>query len=349
MKIVHLIFSLNLGGAETMLVDIINQQVCSNEVILCVINKVYNEKLLDNISNEAQVVLLNRKESSRNIIDLFKLNICLYKLKPDIVHCHDSNIIEYLLFASYYHTILTVHDTKLPLKGINKFRCKIAISYSVAVMLQKKGITNISMIHNGINVKSVTNKKKCQYDSCIHIIQVSRLEHMKKGQHLIIEAIALLEKRLPHIKVKVDFIGTGSSESYLKKLAKDLDVFDNVRFLGVRNREYVYSHLKDYDILLQPSIYEGFGLTVVEGMIAGLPVLVSNVEGPMEIIQSGQYGYYFQVGNAKDMVNKLVYMIQNPVEVSEIAKKGQAYATTHFDITELVLKYDELYKKIVNE
>ena len=69
MKIVHLIFSLNLGGAEAMLIDIINQQVYRNEVTLCIINKAYNEKLLDNISNEVQIILLNRKESSRDIKD----------------------------------------------------------------------------------------------------------------------------------------------------------------------------------------------------------------------------------------------------------------------------------------
>ena len=97
--------------------------------------------------------------------------------------------------------------------------------------------------------------------------------------------------------------------------------------------------------MVQPSIYEGFGLTVAEGMIAGLPVLVSDVEGPMEIIQNGQYGYCFQVGNAEDMANKLVEMLQNPIKVYEIARIGQVYATSHFDIKELVLKYDELYKK----
>ncbi|EOA58194.1 MULTISPECIES: glycosyltransferase [Bacteroides] len=345
MKIVHLIFSLNLGGAEAMLIDIINQQVYRNEVTLCIINKAYNEKLLDNISNEVQIILLNRKESSRDIKDLFRLNICIYKIKPDIIHCHDSNIIKYLLFSSHYCTILTVHDTKLPLKGINKFKHIIAISSSVATMLQNKGMTNISIIYNAVNAKNINAKQKYQYNSCIRIIQVSRLEHLKKGQHLTIKALALLKRKLPHIQVDIDFIGTGSSKNYLEKLAKSLDVSNNIHFLGIRNREYVYSHLKDYDLLVQPSIYEGFGLTVAEGMIAGLPVLVSDVEGPMEIIQNGQYGYCFQVGNAEDMANKLVEMLQNPIKVYEIARIGQVYATSHFDIKELVLKYDELYKK----
>ena len=49
MKILHIIFSFNIGGSETMLVDIINKQVQKHEVTLCVINNLYDEKLLNTI------------------------------------------------------------------------------------------------------------------------------------------------------------------------------------------------------------------------------------------------------------------------------------------------------------
>lgn len=347
MKILHLIFSLNIGGSENLLVDLINQQVISNEVTLCIINNAYNETLLSNINKKIKIVLLNRKESSHNICDVFRLNFILIQAKPDIVHCHDSNIIQYL-FHPLGHTILTVHSTNLPLKGIKKYKNVVAISKSVAEVLYKKGLNNkITTIYNAINTQSILLKEKKERNKNIpfRLIQVGRLEHLTKGQHLSIKAISLLKKQFPFMEIHIDFIGSGNSETYLKAIAEELDVISNVHFLGARSKEYVYTHLKNYDILLQPSIIEGFGLTVAEGMVAGLPVLVSDVEGPMEIIQNGEYGYCFQVGNAEDMANKLIEMLQNPTKASEIARNGQAYATSHFDIKELVLKYDELYKK----
>ena len=87
MKILHLIFSLNIGGSENLLVDLINQQVISNEVTLCIINNAYNETLLSNINKKIKIVLLNRKESSHNICDVFRLNFILIQAKPDIVYC----------------------------------------------------------------------------------------------------------------------------------------------------------------------------------------------------------------------------------------------------------------------
>ena len=55
----------------------------------------------------------------------------------------------------------------------------------------------------------------------------------------------------------------------------ELNLEKHVRFLGNQSREYVYSHLKDYDLFVQPSRFEGFGLTVAEAMAACVPVLVT--------------------------------------------------------------------------
>ena len=74
MKILHLIFSFNVGGAETMLIDIINQQIQKHKVALLIINNQYNETLIRKINSKVDIILLNRIPKSRNIVDVFRLN-----------------------------------------------------------------------------------------------------------------------------------------------------------------------------------------------------------------------------------------------------------------------------------
>lgn len=345
MKILHLIFSMEVGGAETMLVDIINQQVLNHEVCLYVINDQYNQHVLNKISNKCNIILQNRKVGSRHIKDIIKLNKFVLSFCPTIIHCHDSNIINYILVRFFFHTILTVHDTKLSLVGAKKYRDIIAISKAVGDDLRTRGITKYQIVYNGVKANTISTKIVFKtINHSFRIVQVGRLEHLKKGQHLTLESIHLLKKRFPNIDIKIDFIGIGSSLDYLKNKITQLGIELNVCFLGLKDREYIYSHLKDYDLLVQPSINEGFGLTVIEGMIAGLPVLVSDVEGPMEVIQNGKYGFTFYCNDATDMAKQIGYIINNTEMRSAIAMKGKEYATAHFDISYLIKQYEVIYK-----
>jgi hypothetical protein len=91
MKIVHIIFALQTGGSETMLVDIVNEQVLKVDVNLVIINDSYNKELVQQIDNKVKVYFINRKEGSRNPFSVIKLNALLYYLNADIIHCHNQS------------------------------------------------------------------------------------------------------------------------------------------------------------------------------------------------------------------------------------------------------------------
>lgn len=344
MKIMHLIFSFNVGGSEVLLADVIEQQVKNDTVTLLVINDIYHKELLDSIHHKADVILLNRKKGSRNVIDILKLNWHIFRLRPDMIHCHDSNISKYIAFSTLYSTLLTVHGTKLPLEGIRKYKKIIAISKAVHAELTQRNITPTDIVYNGIRTSSISLKEK-NYNSgnMFRIVQVGRLEFSKKGQDTSLRAISILKQKHPQCHIHIDFIGIGSSEAYLQQLTTELGISDRVHFLGLKDRDYIYSHLKEYDLLVQPSINEGFGLTVVEGMVAGLPVLVSDIEGPMEVIQDGKYGFAFEVNNAEDMAQKIDFILQHPDIANEMAACGQKYAIENYDISATVNKLEVLY------
>lgn len=87
MHVVHLIYQMEVGGAETMLVDVINEQVANGlEVSLIVVNSGVNRELVSRIRPEAQIVCMQRRQGSMPLLMMLRLNILLARMRPDIIH-----------------------------------------------------------------------------------------------------------------------------------------------------------------------------------------------------------------------------------------------------------------------
>lgn len=351
MNVMHLIFSLNTGGAETMLVDIINQQLEHASVTLVIVNKGINTDLLHSIHPDARIICLNRQPGSKNPMPLLKLNKLIFTTNPDVIHCHNYNMVNVLLPLLRKKTLLTIHDVGIDPVHFRKYSKCIAISAAVQEDVLRRSGVKAKLVHNGIRVRDILKRDKMYSDTLengdpIRIVQVSRLHHEKKGQDLALYALSDLKKKGMH-SFEIDFIGEGASQDYLQGLARELGLYEQVRFLGQRDRAYIYSHLKEYDLLLQPSLYEGFGLTVAEAMAGWLPVLVSNIDGPMEVIGGGTYGDYFESGNAADMAEKILAIVQrNKEQEHMLLDHAFAYCRDNFDVAVTALKYIDAYKTI---
>ena len=176
----------------------------------------------------------------------------------------------------------------------------------------------------------------------LRVVMVSRLEHDKKGQDLLIRAAAALQGT-----VTVDFIGIGSSMEYLKQLTAELHAETYVRFLGKQTQDYVAAHLTDYDLFVQPSRWEGFGLTVAEAMAAGVPVLVSDGQGPAEVTQGSRYGWLFANGDADDLQRQIVFIKENYGEAMTKADEAKDYVRNTYDVSVTARAYLQEYEKIV--
>lgn len=349
MKILHIIFSLNVGGSESMLVDILNEQAkTKNQIELIIINDEYNEELLNKISKKIKISFCHRKKGSRNILPIIKLNYKLLKFEPDIIHAHDHTVIQCILPLKKWKTILTLHAIGFDVKNFTKYDCICAISKSVQKDIFDRSNLKSELVYNGINTCHITKKvNNTEKNDTFKIIQVGRLEHEIKGQDILITALSLINKKDLTNRIIIDIIGEGSSRPYLQELIKQLKLEKQVNLLGLKNRDYIYTHLHKYDLLAQPSRSEGFGLTVTEGMAAKIPVLVSNNEGPMEIINNGEYGFFFEKGNAEDCANKILE-INTYKNINELTEKAYNYAYNNFDIKNTVQKYFDLYKKMLS-
>lgn len=286
-KIVHLIFALEVGGAENLLVDIANEQVQLADVSIIIINDSYHADLINRISPQVHCYTLNRKAGNkRSVLFLMKLWMLLIRIRPTVLHCHNHTIICFLR-GFHKRSVLTVHSLSVAGHHFKKYKRIYSISEAVAHDIRQRTGINSQVILNGINFIQVIPKRNYTIGTQmkLRMVQVGRLVHEIKGQDLLLYALRKVLSDDHYRNITIDFIGEGSSRPYLEEMVDRLSLRGHVFFLGERSRSWIYQHLSTYDLLVQPSRSEGFGLTIVEGIAAGLPVIASDHAGPREILQ----------------------------------------------------------------
>lgn len=114
--------------------------------------------------------------------------------------------------------------------------------------------------------------------------------------------------------------------------------------LKVRN---ICSLLCQYELFVQPSCTEGFGFTVAEAMAAKVPVLVSNQEGPMEIIGNGKYGFCFKTDDVDDcylQIEKIMAM----ENVNDMIAAAYHNVETKYNIKRTAIQYLDYYQRLIS-
>lgn len=351
MRVVHFIWSLERGGSENLLVDIANHQSQSHEVIVLVGNDAVTPAVSSRLSPAVRLVVVGRPAGSRNPYWVVRLLLTIHRLRPDVVHSH-SHDLAFLGRLIAAPKILTVHTVNIDLsRSWSSYRRICCISKAVLLDITKRiPALRAYQVDNGIVTSKITTATGRAQPAVLRGVQVSRLVHETKGQDLLIKALAALNAECSSPALVIDFIGDGPSLDYLQRLAEELGVSKYCNFLGAMGRDDVYACLCDYDFLIQPSRYEGFGLTVAEGMAAGIPVLVSDIEGPMEIIRNGEYGYHFTSDDAADLARGLVRIAE---DIRSGIAKTKAFAARQFvldiySLSRTADHYVDIYTEVVN-
>lgn len=254
MHIVHILFTLSTGGMESMLMDIISEQSNYERVSLIIINRENNYKILDFLNKDIPVYIVNRPKGSNNPYWVFKLNSILFRLKANIVHIHNGNTIKLLFKNPRTRYVYTEHDTKLGIKNPKKFDQIYAISKSVKNKLYETFRYNASLVYNGIKTESIFSNAQERKSKIFNLVQISRLETQKKGQHILIQAINELVNNRGINNIHVDFIGDGESLNELIQLCEKYNLSKYISFKGAVNRTDIYKNLHNYQLLVQPSI-----------------------------------------------------------------------------------------------
>jgi glycosyltransferase involved in cell wall biosynthesis len=345
MNIVHLLWALETGGVETMLVDIVNEQVKQENVAIFVVNDLINTSLLNKIDKQCHIELFRRKIGGRSLWPWLKLNLLLIKYRPDIIHFHLEGMRKMVLYPAL--KVFTIHNMHTSGAEYSKYDALYAISDTVRIYTEHQGYKSTT-IYNGIHAERIKQRDGLLRSSPpFKLVCVGRLYTPHKGQDLLIQAMSLLKDR-NITAFHLDLIGDGESGGELERMINVRGLGSQVTILGNRNRDYVYEHLCDYDLYILPSRSEGFGLSVAEAVCAKIPVMICDLPGPLEIIDNGNLGMVFKNGDVESLANQLESFFNHGYD-KMLIKKAYDYVYNHFNVQQTARQYINEYKNLLEE
>ena len=341
MRTLHLVTSLKMGGLENMVLNLANTSKFHTEV--CIINDQVDEDLFSKI--KVSTYRINRKESSRSLFSILQLFIFMYRKKYEIVHVHNFASAKIaVFFKKFFHKnlkiIYTIHDSGDNIfvsKGIDKY---VSISKSGIEKVKQVVMTdNVEVIRNGIDTFEFHCEKLREPRKSNFIVgMLSRIDIKQKGHDILFEAIRMLQnKNIITLKVGGDFT---LQKEFMEEIIDGNDLKEHTKLMGYINNPVKF--YQEIDLLVLPSREEGFGLVIAEALMAGVPVIVSDLIGPMEIINHGEYGLYFKSENPQDLSIKIEEIIKNYPD-KDHRRAAQIWIEREFNFNTTIKNYEKLY------
>jgi glycosyltransferase involved in cell wall biosynthesis len=225
----------------------------------------------------------------------------------------------------------------------------VAVSQAVRAGLIANGVRSdqISVIPNGVDPARLREAASAEppptlRPAAARVGSVGRLERVK-GTEYFLRAAARLAADHPDVRYVV--AGTGSCERELRELAVDLGIAHLVEFLG-----YVGAApplIASLDIVIVPSLSEASGLTAMEAMALGVPVVASFAGGLSEVVENGRTGLLVPPADAEAIARAVARLLDNPELGRRLAAEGERHVAKRFTVGRMVDAYLALYEEIL--
>ncbi len=280
--------------------------------------------------------------------------------KPDILHAHYATSYGLVGALSGFHPfiisswgtdVMKFPDKNIVAKSILKYNFKnadllCATSNTISTYIRKITSKEVKVIPFGIDVEKFKPKKVNSIfrDTDFVIGTVKPLEKLY-NQDVLIDAFALVKKKHPEAKLLI--VGTGSVEEKLKEQAAKLNLAEEIIFTG----RVPFSEVSDYynmmKIMVNISEYESFGVSVVEAMACGIPVVVTNVGGLKEVVKDDSVGLKINTP-APDQTAEAIEKLMNDFSVySDISKNGRQHVLENYEWQSNLEAMIEEYNKML--
>ncbi|MBP1919011.1 glycosyltransferase [Youngiibacter multivorans] len=357
-KILHILPSFGIGGAEKLVLNLLSKYDKDQfEIeVVCLhsrMNTIY-ESELDRIG--AKVIYLDKK-SGLNIGTIFNLNTLFRKIKPDVIHTHLYTT-KYALIPAFLnrikvrvHTVHSIAEKELNRRDIiiQKLAYRSFGFIPIAISdIVKKSIKTVykfeaaPVIYNGVEVSKYYHVDNTDND-IIRLINVGRFSKVKNHK-LLIDAIRLVA--VTHKNIKLTLVGDGEERKSIEDLVDRYDLKEIVCFLGVR--EDIPKLLADSDIFIMSSNWEGLSLAIIEAMASGLPIISTDVGGMSEIVHNDKNGLLVESQDEQGLADAICLLVEN-YELRKMMSKESKQLSGKYDIENTNNKYQELYRKLINE
>ena len=230
----------------------------------------------------------------------------------------------------------------------------IAISHAVEneILEKTNNSEKVILIYNAVDLKRFSLSTKNFDTNNLVIGNVARFYPAKNGQDILIESIKDL-KINQEITVRCLFAGAVANENQkkvfqeIKSQLESQELTENVSFLG--NVDDVPGFLRQIDLFVLPSRYEGFGIALIEALATGVPVVASDIDGPKEIFdlarkQRVNIGELTKCGDANDLSRKMVFCFLNYKSYKRADMRK--FVENNFSIDSMVSKHLQVYDAI---
>ena len=371
LRVLHVIPSLQKGGAERLTLDICKALNDSGEAVSLLVSlspvnhysdeynqdiKYCNSKVIPSLSSKPKIEISEFEEIVNNF-------------KPDIIHTHlfEAEITARELFYPQAAWFSHLHDNMFQFKNM-KFadwiskrrltefyeklwmikrykRCKnafIAISKDAEIYFRKtlpKHLQNITLLSNAIDYSKFDSEHLVLPDSrFISMVSIGSLVD-KKNQIFLIDVVLELNKL--QYKAKLDILGDGINRKMLEEKISRNNLNDQITLHG--NVSYVEEYLKKASFYVHPAYYEPFGLVLLEAMAASKVCVALNGRGNLDIHEEGRNGFVIDPADAKSFAKKLIELSENPQKYKEVANYSHQYAKA-FDIKGYASKLLSIYR-----
>ncbi|MBQ7856523.1 MAG: glycosyltransferase [Alistipes sp.] len=352
MKILHVITSLQTGGAEKLMVDLLPrfnaQGVQADLLLLDGTETPFKQQLRD---AGVKIYELGRG-SVYNPMHIIRL--IPYLRKYDVVHTHNTAPQLFAAIGSVLCSVVLVtteHNTTNRRRNwswyapidrwmYRRYRKVVCISDKAEDNIREclgNGKYDISTIYNGVDVGKYSEAEPIMEpsDTQRRIVKVAGFRY-QKDHSTVIRALAMLPSRY-HLYL----VGDGELKEDCVRLSQEVGVSDRCHFLGVRMD--VPQILKSADFVVMSSHWEGLSLSSIEGMSVGRPFIASDVDGLHEMVAGA--GILFPHQDCKALADIILHLDSAPAYYQRVADACYAKAK-QFDISVMVDNYLKLYESL---
>ncbi len=273
----------------------------------------------------------------------------LYNLKVKIIVSPRGPSTEYL--RHFEHKFLR----KVYLKWIFGFFCRYADGIVISSAGMKKECIRdyhaipdrVEVIPNSIDMNDIKIKAEEEIDLDMpaefkYIATSGRLER-EKNIPILLKAFSELRREE---KIKLLVIGDGSERKKLERLSHELDIREDVIFVGYQNNPYKF--IRRSDIFVHTCLFEGFANVIIEAMACKVPVVAVNCPyGPRDIIKHEENGFLVPMDDEKALIDVLLILADNKELRDFIAKRGFERAMD-FSVKKMVDGYQSFFYKIIH-
>jgi glycosyltransferase involved in cell wall biosynthesis len=360
MKVLYLITRADLGGAQVHLLDLLQGLHGRVQATVAVGEEGFLTDAVRNLGVTCHVVphLVQPMSPVEDLRALPELVALIRVVRPDLVHSHTSKAGVLGRFAakiagvpSVYtaHTWCFAEQTswKWKVAGIPAerlaARCSSTIinvseaNRTLALRYRIASESQLCTIHNGI---IDTSQRAEPGRRGVPTIAVVARFSPQKDQALFIRALSEIDP-----PARAVFVGDGPTRASLEAEACRLKVRDRVQFLG--ERRDVAAILASAHVFALPTKWEGFPLSVLEAMRAGLPVVASNVGGVSEALANGVTGFLVPCGNSAAFRSGLSVLIENPARRGQMGEAGRKLYEAEFTLDSMLQKILAVYSDII--